>query len=40
MFNDLLNEVKKEKGAKIEAAKNVNVNVNGPNANRNHPLHA
>lgn len=28
MFNDLLNEVKKEKGAKIEAAKNVNVNVN------------
>jgi hypothetical protein len=28
MFNDLLNEVKKEKGAKIETAKNVNVNVN------------
>jgi hypothetical protein len=30
MFNDLLNEVKQDKKAKIEAGKAVNVNVNAP----------
>jgi hypothetical protein len=35
MFNDLLNEVKAEKGNKIGPGKNVNVNVGPAQTNKN-----